>query len=522
MLCHGMSPRFLLWTKRLESALRPGVTPAAARREAQGMSGRAATVPALPAASQAPAPALIALGRRLPVIAIGALLGTLLVLVAQHLVQQDTWLALVSGREIAQHGLPTANHLTVIGFGRPWTDQQWLAQIAMYGLVTLGGIRLLVLAHILTVVGAFAFAIAAARARGASPRSITLLAVFAVGAAPWAFLVRAQAPAMLLFVAILYLLLTDPEAARRRTLLALPLLCVWANLHGSVVLGAEVVFAFGEIAAVSGIRRGSGRAVVHGGALLLAPLAVLASPYAGSLVGYYRLMLIDPPFAGHNVEWARTRPEALTAVFFALAVGTLILLVLRRRRFSSFEIVVLLLTLATAVFAVRGIIWFALAALAIVPAALMRAPAEDRLATAAAGVTALLAAAAFAIFAVVHTPGSETHYGSLRPEAATFVAAHAGASGRVLADDVHADWLLWREPSLRGRVAYDVRFELLSRPEIIELSNFEDSRGTGWPQIGGQYELVVADWPRVAALVNAGRARLLYRDGTTAVAQRLD
>jgi hypothetical protein len=92
----------------------------------------------------------------------------------------------------------------------------------------------------------------------------------------------------------------------------------------------------------------------------------------------------------------------------------------------------------------------------------------------------------------------------------------------VLADDVHADWLLWREPSLRGRVAYDVRFELLSRPEIIELANFEDSRGTGWPQIEGRYELVVADWPRVAALVNAGLARLLYRDGTTAVAQRVD
>ena len=29
--------------------------------------------------------------------------------------------------------------------------------------------------------------------------------------------------------------------------------------------------------------------------------------------------------------------------------------------------------------------------------------------------------------------------------------------------DKHGDWLLWRLPELRGRVAYDVRFELVTR-----------------------------------------------------------
>src|SRR5205814_4286688 len=46
----------------------------------------------------------------------------------------DAWLALLSGRSIAQHGLPSHDSLTVMAHGRRWTDQQWLAQLGLYGL----------------------------------------------------------------------------------------------------------------------------------------------------------------------------------------------------------------------------------------------------------------------------------------------------------------------------------------------------------------------------------------------------
>ncbi|MGZ4317216.1 MAG: hypothetical protein ACXVRS_15500, partial [Gaiellaceae bacterium] len=67
----------------------------------------------------------------------------LLVVVAalpQELVQ-DSWLALVSGREVAQHGLSNTDSLTVWTTGRPWVDQQWLGQLFFYWLWLLGGLR---------------------------------------------------------------------------------------------------------------------------------------------------------------------------------------------------------------------------------------------------------------------------------------------------------------------------------------------------------------------------------------------
>src|SRR4051794_32734576 len=64
----------------------------------------------------------------------------------QQLVQ-DSWLTLVSGREVAQHGLPAVDHLTVWTQGTSWIDQQWLAQLAFYRLFELGGLRAVMLVH---------------------------------------------------------------------------------------------------------------------------------------------------------------------------------------------------------------------------------------------------------------------------------------------------------------------------------------------------------------------------------------
>ena len=56
-------------------------------------------------------------------------------------------MALLSGRVVAQHGLPSHDTLTVWAHGRTWVDQQWLAQLALYGLERLGGLPLVLLVH---------------------------------------------------------------------------------------------------------------------------------------------------------------------------------------------------------------------------------------------------------------------------------------------------------------------------------------------------------------------------------------
>src|SRR5438067_1905161 len=48
-------------------------------------------------------------------------------------IASDTWMTLAYGREVAQHGLPSHDALTVWAHGRTWIDQQWLGQLAFYG-----------------------------------------------------------------------------------------------------------------------------------------------------------------------------------------------------------------------------------------------------------------------------------------------------------------------------------------------------------------------------------------------------
>jgi hypothetical protein len=89
----------------------------------------------------------------------------------------------------------------------------------------------------------------------------------------------------------------------------------------------------------------------------------------------------------------------------------------------------------------------------------------------------------------------------------------------VYADDSSADWLLWRLPSLRGRVAYDVRFELLKKAQIARLVIW-DRLDPGWRRTSAGYSLVVADPKHVAALVATGKWRRLVSAPRVEVAVR--
>ena len=62
---------------------------------------------------------------------------------------------------------------------------------------------------------------------------------------------RSQSLAYPLFVGVVWLLIADGLSPSVRVLLVLPLLAVWANLHGSVLVGVTVVLLHG----LSAVRR---------------------------------------------------------------------------------------------------------------------------------------------------------------------------------------------------------------------------------------------------------------------------
>lgn len=446
----------------------------------------------------------------------------MLAALAPFLVVADTWLTLVAGRELVAHGLPREDALTVLGGGSTWTDQQWLAQLALYGLERAGGLGAVSLAGGLLTLGALGLGAAAARARGASVlATIPVVAVVAF-AAPWAWQVRAQSLALPLFVAVLWLLVDARAGARPRTLLAIPLLAAWANVHGSVVLGAGLAL----LLALLLLARRAGPARLAAALALLAPLAVLVTPYGPwAIVEYYRLLLVDPPFGDLIVEWKWAAPAGRTALFYVLAGIALLAVARRPRALTGFELAVLALTFAGGVSAIRGVVWFALACLVLLPVAVggghgVRAPRRaDRVVAATA--VALVAAASASL--LVRAPQwLEREW----PEQALPVLRQelAAPATRLWPSDRHADWLLWRLPELRGRIAYDVRFELLSRAEIERIARFAGELGPDWRAAVAPYEVVVLDLAerpshRADLLAEPG-AREAYRDELVSVVVR--
>src|SRR5207302_8141320 len=151
---------------------------------------------------------------------------------------------------------------------------------------------------------------------------------------------------------------------------------LWANLHGSVVLGALLVIAYGLHAIVRAENRSARLRALT--CVVVSPPALLASPYATSLPGYYRLMLLNPPFGREIKEWQQTTPSGLTAVFFLLLAVAVVLVVTRRGRLGLLDLLVLGLTVAAGLDALRGIVWFSLACAALLPALLTRSPGTTR------------------------------------------------------------------------------------------------------------------------------------------------
>ena len=454
-----------------------------------------------------------------PILLVSLVGIVLLTVFGPSLVVGDTWLTLMAGREVVEHGLPSTETITLLGQGATWTDQQWLAQAVFYGAQGLAGMRAVVLLDVLLVLLALAFATATARTSGASSRSTFLIGLLAVIAGPWGWTIRAQSAALPLYAGALWLLVdASRRGVRRRTLMVLPLLVLWANLHGSVVLGAGLTV----LLAIVELVRTRRLAWMPLALLVLAPLCVLASPYGTKLVDYYNLMLVDAPFAPILREWQWSSPSGTTALFWVLAVVAAGLLALRRcrSRLTVYELAVLAATFVGAVQAVRGVIWFALACAAILPVALdglltkadVDAPRVNRVISLAS-----LGGLAVAILAFLTHSASWYVSDWSEQQIAAVREATRDPSVRVYATDGTADWLLWRIPELRGRIAYDVRFELYDQKALDGIVQYGSRRGD-WTSLVDGYRVVVADdLAHLEALAAEPGSNVVFHDDELAV-----
>jgi hypothetical protein len=423
--------------------------------------------------------------------------------------EQDSWLSLSGGKDIAQHGLPWHDRLTSLTYGAHWVDQQWLGKLFLYSVTVLGGLSLVFVVHVAFVLAGFAGAMVLARLRGASDRSVFWVAAATIPTAPWAWQLRAQTLSYVLFVAVLALLAADSARPSRRVWLVLPVLALWANVHGSVTLGVALTVVAGALQLLR--RRVRGLALAGGGALCL-----FASPYGFHLVHYYRTLLFNPLLEHFVGEWQpSSSPRALP--FFALVVVVTWLVGRHWKTLTTFERLTLVVTGAAGMLAFRGIIWFLLAMIVLVPKLLDAEVGRERPASRLVVGVAVLCGLATIVIGANAVARLPRKVGAAFPNAvATTVAneTRADPNLKVFASERYGDWLLWKDPALAGKLVYDIRFELFDRRLFDQLLAFHEQTGPHWQRMLHGARLLVlyrpTDGRAADALRREAGARVLY------------
>ena len=170
------------------------------------------------------------------------LYALLMVLGHRLLADPDSYSHIAVGRWILDHrAVPTVDVFSQTMRGTPWTDFEWLSEIAFAGAYALGGwIAVVALT-----------AAAAAAAFGQLTRFLlrhwqpvpTLIAVLAalVLVSPH-ILARPHVLALPLMVAWIAALIQGVDEKRAPSWWLLALMIVWANLHGSFVFGLAMIF----------------------------------------------------------------------------------------------------------------------------------------------------------------------------------------------------------------------------------------------------------------------------------------
>jgi hypothetical protein len=452
--------------------------------------------------------------------------ATLVFLLLPRTLAPDTWLALSAGREVAR-GLPGEDTLTVWTAGARWIDQQWLGQLAWYGIASLGGVRLAALGGAVAIVAAIAALLATARRNGASPRAVAAAGCAAMAIVAPSTAVRTQTLGYVLFALVLVLLLADARARSPRVLLVLPLLVLWANVHGSVLVGALLVMLAAAVRAVPAAFRSLPAALrLREAALLVAaPLCALATPYGPAIGSYYAGTLGNDGFATLVAEWQPTSfPGDLP--FFVAAFGAVWLLARHGSRLTAFERLAVPSLVLLGLVATRYVVWLGLLLAAVAPRLVDAAWSGRHDAPLRPRLNALLLASlglalAASVAAATSAPQTRLERDYPAAAAAAVRALDRDGEARVFATERFADWLLWTQPSLAGRLAYDARFELLKASQLRDVVRVK-SRSGDWLRLLDGYDVVVLerDLDPVAAALVARGATIAFRDDRVTVLSR--
>jgi hypothetical protein len=288
----------------------------------------------------------------------------------------DLWGHVAWGHWILDHGaLPAEDPFQPLAEGIRAVDTAWLSQVILAAIDRLGGPPWLSNVFALVTLGSWLIIWRVLYLRTRSVLS-SLAMVLIVGGIAWSRMttIRPENFAWLAFALLVWFLVSDevnrPAGFRWRLWVGVPLvMCAWANLHGSFLIGLAVVaaYAVGSLASATWRSRSLQRALADRDVqtyILVAELALVATcvnPYGVDLV------ITAVAFAGNAnlqtvAEWQPLAFRGTGSYEFVAAWALAMILLRYSRRPVPLHLALFMALLGLATLgSVRLIGWFAVA-----------------------------------------------------------------------------------------------------------------------------------------------------------------
>ena len=419
--------------------------------------------------------------------------------------------------------------------GHRWRDHEWLAEVVMAFVYNAAGVAGLKLWKFACTAAALLF-VADTEALTGAPPSIQLVILFA---AACGFLLQAQfRPQMFSLVllgALLALLARDNYRRDARLWLVVPLMALWANLHGGFFIGIaalalySAVAALRDLAAGAGWRRGAQLSVLT----VAAVAATLVNPYGAGMWETVAHALRNPytrnavndwqPFWWAMLAQWHSAPSGVVLYLAVIAmVAALAIALAAAPRADDLPLVAVAAMMALAAFfSVRNM---ALAAMAM-SGPLARHLAMWRARDAAPSAASWRPVSHFAMLALacVMALGGGLFSRRLAPDRAYPAAALAfmnqrGLHGNVLGEFGWGEYLIWHAAP-EDRVFIDGRYDTVYSFKVIGdyLEFYFDQPGAGavldsYPH---DFVLIGPDVPARHLIEHRRDWKLLYRDNNS-------
>ncbi len=228
------------------------------------------------------------------------------------------WLSALGRAIVDQGGIPKGVPFATAP-SADWPNVPVLAELILRGLTSALGDRGLLFAQLVAVAGGLVF-VALDMRRGGSGDTGAGLAILllVVGAIPALLVIRVQLFSLLLFPALVAMIRAEARAPSRRIWLLPPLLALWSNLHGAVLVGLAVTAIYLVLS------RARGRWLEATVVLIVSAFAVCATPALERTPTYYLGVLRNEAARRQEGLWA---PLSLGSGFDLLLIGAALVLV---------------------------------------------------------------------------------------------------------------------------------------------------------------------------------------------------